>query len=67
MNFFEKYIKLRSITKMWGQKWGLKKITTKNNFTDWLTKIKMSGKISPEFQWTDDDLVIELNNYRIVH
>ena len=52
---------------MWGQKWGLKKITTKNNFTDWLTKIKISGKISPEFQWTDDVPVIQLNNYRIVH
>ena len=23
----------------------------------------MSGKSSPEFQWTDDDPVIELNNY----
>ena len=23
----------------------------------------MSGKSSPEFQWTDDDTVIHLNNY----
>ena len=26
-------------------------------------KNKMSGKSSPEFQWTDNDPVIQLNNY----
>ena len=34
-----------------------------NSFWDWLTKNKMPGKSSPEFQWTADDAVIQLNNY----
>ena len=49
MKLLEKYIKLRRIVK----KLGLTKIKTKNILADW--KIKMSGKSSPEFQWTDDD------------
>ena len=35
MKFIEKYFKLRAIMKMWGQKWDLKKIKTKNILDDW--------------------------------
>ena len=49
MKFIEKYIELQSIVK----KRGLKKTKTKK-YSCWLRKIKMSGKSSPEFQWTDD-------------
>ena len=58
MKFMEKYIKSRSIVK----KWGLKNIKTKK-YSCWLTKIKMSGKSSPELQWTGDDPEIQLKNY----
>ena len=51
MKLLEKYIKLRSIVK----KLGLKKIKTKNILAD-CRKLKMSGKSSLEFQWTDNDI-----------
>ena len=53
MTFFEKYIKLRSIIK----KWDLEKIKTKNIFADW-----RKLKCQEEFQWADNDPVIQLNN-----
>ena len=52
MKFMEKYIKLKNLVKHWG----LKNIKTKNNLAGW-------QKISAEFQWTDDDPGIQLNNY----
>ena len=29
-------------------------------YSSWLSKIKMSGKSSAEFQWTDDDIQLPL-------
>ena len=47
MKLLEKYIKLRSIVK----KLGLNK-----KYSCWRSKFEMSGKVSPEFQWTDNDI-----------
>ena len=49
MKFIQTYIELRSIVK----KCGLKK---NKKYFCWLRKIKISGKSSPEFQWTDNEI-----------
>ena len=53
-----KNIELRSIVK----KWGSKKIKTKNILADW-GKTKMSGKSSPKFQWTDDEIPATIRSH----
>ena len=55
MKFIEKYIELRSIV----TKCGLKKTKTKNILADW-GKLKCQEKVSPEFQWTDDEIQLLL-------
>ena len=49
MKLLKKYVKIRS---------KVKKLGLKKNFKYfcWLSEIKMSGKSSPEFQWTDNDI-----------
>ena len=54
----EIYRKIYWITKYSKKVWLEKNLNKK--YSCWLRKIKMSGKSSPEFQWTDDEIQLLL-------